>query len=452
MKSAFKILVVDDELEYRETSRILLESEGYAVGDVGSAAEALELLEKEYYPIVLTDINMPRQGGMELLLQIKKIYGEKVEVIIVTGFGSVENAVKAMKIGAFGYFIKSRDPAELFLEIERAKRLIKLEVSDKIENNKFESNIFLRQTKNDRMKKIIEDIDQFSKSRSNILLLGESGVGKEILAKAIHNSSDRSEMGFIPINCQAISEGLLESELFGHEKGAFTGALSRRVGRFEEANGGSIFLDEIGEMTLSTQIKLLRVLDSRQIERIGSNKSINVDFRLISATNKKINKAIKAGEFREDLFYRINTFIIDIPPLRERREDIEGMIDFFIDHYRTELKKNISGVDSKTKEFLLNYNYPGNVRELKNMIERMAVLSTDGILRLDNNKSVPKVGKPIEEVVPFKDARREFEINYITNVLNTTENNITRAATLMNISRRQLFNKIVEYNIKDKFK
>lgn len=449
MENSYKILVVDDQKDYRETSRILLEEAGYIVNDVDSTSEALKVLEKEYHPIVVTDVNMPGKNGIELLQEIKKKYKEKIEVIVITGYGSVGSAVEAMKMGAFSYCIKSGNPEELLLDIRRAKKLINLEANVKNENNRFVSKVFMNQTKSEKMKNVIEKIEQISMSSSSILLLGESGVGKEIFAKMIHKRSERHSRSFVPINCQAISDSLLESELFGHEKGSFTGALTKRIGRFEEASGGTIFLDEIGEMNLDTQVKLLRVLDSKKIERLGSNKSIDVDFRLISATNKNIEKAIKASEFRDDLFYRINTFIIEIPPLRERREDIEGMIEFFVNHYRCEMKKDTMKIDPKTMEYLLSYDYPGNVRELKNIVERLVVLSKDGILKFEsayeNKKEKSLVNK---EVKPFKVARSEFERNYIMNILKITDNNITKAATLMDLSRRQLFNKLVEYDIK----
>jgi len=452
MGESYKILIVDDEVEYRETFRMLLEEKGFIVGEAGTVLEALELLEREYYPIVLSDIIMPGKNGFDLLKEIKKMYKDTIEVIIVTGYGSIESAVKAMKIGASSYFIKSRNPEELLVEIEKAKILVKLQTQKNIVKREIGSKLYIDQTKSPKMLETLETIDAVSKSISNILLLGESGVGKEVLAHMIHDKSGRATMPFIPINCQAISGSLLESELFGHEKGSFTGAISKNIGRFEEANGGSIFLDEIGEMYLNTQVKLLRVLDTKQIERIGSSKSIPVDFRLISATNRDIKQQIINGYFREDLFYRINTITIEIPPLRERREDIADMIDFFVTRFSNEMKKPITSIDGETRDYLLNYHYPGNVRELKNIIERMVVLSTDGILRLkkfdteiqpNNKKAMNK------EVMSFRKARRLFEIKYIKSILAQYDNNITQAAKCMGISRRQLFNKLVEYNIKN---
>ncbi|SHK21216.1 DNA-binding transcriptional response regulator, NtrC family, contains REC, AAA-type ATPase, and a Fis-type DNA-binding domains [Geosporobacter subterraneus DSM 17957] len=450
MIESSKILIVDDEVEYRETYKILLEGKGFFVGEASSVQEALEILEREYYPIVLSDVIMPGKDGFYLLNEIKKTYRDAIEVIIVTGYGSIESAVKAMKIGALGYFIKSRNPEELFSEIEKAKRFIKLETQNNLIKKEANSKVFLHQTKSPKMLEVLKEVEVVSQFTSNILLTGETGVGKEVIASLIHQKSKMSKELFVPINCQAISDSLLESELFGHEKGSFTGATSRRIGRFEEANGGTIFLDEIGEMSLNTQVKILRVLDTRQIERIGSNKQIKVNFRLISATNRNLHKEIELGNFREDLFYRINTINIEIPPLRERKEDLKGMIDFFIMHFSNEMKKNIKGIDKNTEQYLLEYDYPGNVRELRNIIERIVVLSTDGILRLNTLGSTnikEKTGKQNKEIISFKKAREQFEIEYIKDALEKCDNNITRAANAMGISRRQLFNKLVEYNL-----
>ncbi|SKC86292.1 sigma-54-dependent transcriptional regulator [Maledivibacter halophilus] len=449
MMESTKILIVDDEVEYRETYRILLEQKGFIVEDAGSAKEALEILSKEYFPIVITDVIMPGEDGFYLLDEIKKSFKELIEVIIVTGYGSIESAVSAMKAGALGYFIKSSNPDKLFSEIEKARRLIKYEVQQFIVNRDVDSKLFLYQSKNLKIQKILRDIETLSESTCNVLITGESGVGKEIFAKLIHDKSSRSKGVFLPTNCQAISENLLEDELFGHEKGAFTGANTQRIGRFEEASGGTMFLDEIGEITPSIQVKLLRVLDSRYIERIGSNKRIPVNFRLISATNKDLKRAIQMKEFREDLYYRINTVNIEIPPLRDRREDLEDMIDFFIYNLSRETKKRIKGIEPNTKEFLINYSYPGNIRELKNILERMIVLSRDGILRMEKSINNQKKNATDDfQLIPYKEAKKDFEINYIKNALTMCDNNISKTAEKIGLSRRQLFNKITEYNLK----
>ncbi|HWQ31107.1 MAG TPA: sigma-54 dependent transcriptional regulator [Negativicutes bacterium] len=453
MNEAYKILVVDDEKDYRVSLKRILESKGYIVGEAESAADALNIIDSEYYPLILTDIYMPGIDGLRLLEEVRRRYEDSVKVILVTGYGSIDNAVQAMRKGAFGYFIKSHSPEELLAEVEKAKKIVNLQNQKNMRNKDNETSRFLYQSKNPKMQEILGIIDTIVDSSASVLLLGESGVGKEVLADMLHAKSVRRDMPFVAINCQAFSDNLLEAELFGHEKGAFTGAMGKRIGRFEEANGGTVFLDEIGEMSLNTQIKLLRVLENKRIERIGSNKSIAVDFRLISATNKDLPKAMKAKEFREDLFYRLNTITIEIPPLRERKEDIGGMINFFADYFRSELKKDIKGIESGTMDYLLNYQYPGNVRELKNIIERMVVLSKDGILSMNNPTAQsapnPELAETELELKNYRDAKKEFEIAYFRTVLKQCGNNITQAASMIGMSRRQLFNKIIEYNLKE---
>lgn len=450
MSSVFKILIVDDEKDYRDTLNMLLTAKGYIVGEAASAKEALDIIEREYYPVVVSDVMMPGMNGMDFLRKVKEGYDKALEMILVTGYGNVENAVQAMKSGAFGYFIKSHNPEELLIEIEKARKIINLQNQNSIEKRHTEGKRYLLQSKNSKMKEIIEIINTVAKSNANVLIKGESGVGKEVVAQMIHDRSLRAASAFVAINCQSFSDNLLESELFGHEKGAFTGAVERRLGRFEESHGGTLFLDEIGELSLSTQVKLLRVVENRTIERIGSNKPIFVDFRLISATNRDIRNLVKIGKFREDLLYRINTIEVEIPPLRERKEDIEDMIFFFADMFKNELKKDITGIDDETMSFLMEYDYPGNIRELKNMIERLVVMSEGGMLK--NRSGIAKTKKTDFQgfdVKPYKEAKSEFEIEYLANVLKQCNNNITRAAEMMRISRRQLFNKITEYNLKD---
>lgn len=442
-----KILIVDDELDYRETHRCLLELKGYSVKEASNVKEALEILSQEYFPIVISDVVMPDKDGFYLLNAIKNSFSEHIEVIIVTGYGSIENAVVAMQEGAFGYFIKSSNPEKLFSEIEKALKLTKWAVQRDIDHRNSDSKLFLNQTKNFRVKQIINDIESLGDSDCNVLLTGESGVGKEIFAKLIHEKGLRRKEVFMPINCQAISTSLLEDELFGHEKHSFTGANTRRLGRFEEASSGTVFLDEIGEIHHDIQVKLLRVLEGRYIERIGSNKQIPIDIRLITATNKNLEDSMAKKEFREDLYYRINTVNIHIPPLRQRREDIKDMVEFFIDMYSKDMKKKVRGVNSYTKDFLYHYDYPGNIRELKNIIERLIVLSPDGILRLENYRG--KVAKGYEQnLQSYKDAKKEFEINYLKNALLQNDSNISKTAMAIGLSRRQLFNKVSLYNLK----
>ncbi|MBE6033551.1 MAG: sigma-54-dependent Fis family transcriptional regulator [Clostridiales bacterium] len=453
--SLFKILIVDDEADYRETSKMLLEEFGYQVETAESGEEALKILEIEYYPLIITDIMMSGLNGIDFLQKVKSIYQQNVEVIMVTGYGSVETAVQTMKIGAFGYFIKSHNPDELILEIEKAKEVIDLKTLNNLHRESRE-NKFLVASKNKNMQKVWELVDKVAESNANILIIGESGVGKEIIANEIHIRSPRKIKPFVPINCQHYPDKLIESELFGHEKGAFTGAVARRLGKLEETNGGTIFLDEIGEMDLGTQVKLLRVLENHAIERIGSNRSITVDFRLVSATNRDIYAAVEEGLFRKDFLYRINTIEIDVPALRERPEDIEDLIDFFIERFAKQTGKHIIGMEPESKEILLKYQYPGNVRELKNIIERMVILSSGGMLTLDNKKAYVSENicnvqtiNSVKTNLSYKEAKQEFEKQYIKGVIEACGGNITHAAEKMGMSRRQLFNKITEYGIKN---
>lgn len=454
MTGIFRILIVDDDADYRETYRMLLTRKGYKIDAAASSEEAYQFMDKEYYPLIISDIMMPGISGVEFLREVKEKYNKNIEVIMVTGYGSVETAVQSMKLGAFGYFIKSHNPEELIIEIEKVHKIFTLQNINELNKNNKKSK-YLYTSKNKGMQNVYEMVRRVAESNSTVLITGESGVGKEIIAHMIHDKSLRANMPFIPINCQYYSSGLIESELFGHEKGAFTGASATRIGHLEEANGGTIFLDEIGDMEEGTQVKLLRVLETRQIERIGSNKLIDVDFRLVSATNKDLTKAVFNGRFREDLYFRINTIEIKIPPLRQRKEDLEDLIYFFIDRYNKEMGKGINDIDENTKRQLLSYSYPGNIRELKNIIERLVVLTTGSILKGDiinnnkaaNNNLINETGN--ENLTTYKEAKKDFEIKYINRVLKSCSNNITHAAKIMDISRRQLFNKIIEYDLKD---
>ncbi len=447
----FKILIVDDDADYRETYQMLLCSKGYEIVTAASAKEALAILEEEYFPLVITDILMPGIDGIEFLRQIKSIYNNAIEVIMVTGYGSIETAVQTMKMGAFGYFIKSHDPEEMVMEIQKVEKLAELTNLKSSNEMQIEKDALFG-SKNKEMQELWDLIQQVAASKASILIMGESGVGKEIVAKRLHQISGRGKRPFIPLNCQHYPQNLIESELFGHEKGAFTGALTKRVGKLEETSGGTIFLDEIGDMDLGTQVKLLRVLETRQIERIGSNRLINVDFRLVSATNKNVYEKVKQGSFREDFLYRINTIEIYIPPLRKRREDLEDFILFFIHRFSRETGKVILEVEAKTKEFLLNYDYPGNVRELKNIVERLVILSNDGTLKMNQSVQIETFEKNTssleqEGLLSYKAAKQEFEKKYIKEALSACGNNITKTAEKMGMSRRQLFNKIAEYKI-----
>lgn len=444
----FKILVVDDEAQFRNVYRIMLEYKGYEVTVAASGEECLEFLEKNIYDLVLTDLKMNGIDGIELLKKIKE-NNYKCEVMLVTAFSTVDSAVMAMKLGAFGYFIKGHDPQILIKEIEKLFKINELIFNNHSIKNKLMKFNYLLLTNNKKFKDILKIAEKAAISNSNILILGESGTGKEVIAKYIHQCSFRTDENFVAVNCQVFSDGLLESELFGHEKGAFTGAIEKRIGRFEEADKGTLFLDEIGEIHPNIQVKLLRALENRSIERIGSNKKIEIDLRLISATNRNLYKKITEGEFREDLLYRINTITIEIPPLRERKEDIPAFIDFFLNMFKSEMKKNIDNVEDGLMETLMNYDYPGNIRELKNIIERLVVLCDNNML---SKKDLPLLSDKNNiqtnlNLRTLKDVRQYAEKNHIRQVLTNCGNNISEAAKILDISRRQLYNKLYEYNI-----
>ncbi|MFR3567860.1 MAG: sigma-54-dependent transcriptional regulator [Paraclostridium sordellii] len=438
-----KILIVDDEIEYANVMKKIIKKKGYEVNVALSGLEAISIIEKDKsYDLVLSDLIMDKMNGVELLENVK-IINKDVEVILVTGYGTIENAVDAMKKGAFSYFIKSNPTKDLLNEIQKVKESIDLKSPKKTRDE------FKLTTKSKKFKDIIKIAEKVAISDINILILGESGVGKDVLARYIHNLSNRKDNAFVAVNCCAFSDGLLESELFGHEKGAFTGANERRKGRFELANRGTLFLDEIGDVSLDVQVKLLRTLENGIIERLGSNKQIKSDFRLISATNKNFKEEIEKGSIREDFFYRISTISITIPPLRERKEDLNELIKFFIKKYEYKYNKKINKIDSEIMDFLTTYDYPGNIRELKNIINRMIILSDNGKISKECLPSINK-NENFEKIIikPLKEIRKEFECEYIEKVLIQCGNNISQASKKLDISRRQLTNKIAEYKLR----
>ncbi|MDY3240103.1 MAG: sigma-54 dependent transcriptional regulator [Anaerovoracaceae bacterium] len=453
MNQYLKILVVDDEADSRETYKMLLESQGYTAVAASSAEEALAFLEQEFCHIILSDIMMPGMDGLAFLQEVKTRYQDRTEVIMTTGYGSIETAVEAMKRGAFSYFVKSHNPDELLLELEKAAS--RLEMANMKSIRKEESEKYLLGSKNPAMEEVWKLVDLVANSSANVLITGESGTGKEIVAEEIHQRSDRSDKPFIAINCQQYPHELIESELFGHEKGAYTGAVSRRIGKLEQAAGGTVFLDEIGDLSMDVQVMLLRVLEKKEIERIGSNTVIPVDFRLVTATNRPLEEMVREKTFRQDFLYRINTIEIKVPPLRQRREDLPDFIRFFVHKYEKETGKRITGIDDAAKDWLLHQEYAGNIRELKNIIERMVILSgSSGILTMEGGAETSASAvleenrnAETESSLSYKEARANFDRQFILDTLQTTNGNITKAAEKMGLSRRQLFNKIVELQI-----
>jgi len=460
LHQTLKVLIVDDELEYREVIQMILEDEGYITDTAESAEHALVKLDQETYHIVLTDLKMGQLDGIDLLKRIKEFYKD-IEVILITGNGTIENAVDAMKIGAYNYIVKTQPSEKLIKEMEKVKaEIIKKQLVKKPIEKKFS---YLVDSNSDVFKKVLKTVEKAAQSDANILILGESGVGKEMIASYIHECSNRKGETFIPVNCSSISETLLESELFGHEKGAFTGALERRSGMFKAADEGTLFLDEIGDISLSTQVKLLRALETRQIQRIGSNELESINFRLICATNRDLKQAIEEGQFREDFYYRINTIVIEVPALRERREDIKMFLDYFVTLFSKRLEKEIVSIDDQVIDFLITYDYQGNIREMKNIIERLVVLAEAGNISKETLPSIEKTQNSKDELIngdadsprlfakeqikPLKEVRQELEADYIDQALKACKFNISEAARKLGLSRRQLYNKMDQYKL-----
>lgn len=450
-----KILVVDDEKSFRELLKAILVKRGYETSCASNGLEAVKLMENEYFDIIITDLMMEKMDGMELIKHIKR-NNLSTKAIIITAYGSIENAVEAIKEGAFSYFIKSNSPQELIFEIEKIAKLNKLSFENSLLKTQISNLDAMLSTKSEKFANILELAEKVARTDANVLILGESGVGKEIITKFIHQKSERADNIMVSVNCHALPEGLLEAELYGHEKGSFTGSLSTRKGRFEAAEGGTLFLDEIGDIPLSTQVKILRSIENKEIERIGSNLPIKVDFRLICATNKDLNEEIAQKNFREDLYYRISTVTIEIPPLRDRKEDLPMLIDFFVKRSQEELKKKINHIDADLMNVLMEYNYPGNIRELRNIIERLIVMAEgDEITLRDAEKysifsNVRESNLDIEysKDISLKEVRAIAERKHIIDVLKANNFNMEMASQILQISSRQLYNKIKEYDIK----
>ena len=445
----FTILVIDDEKNIREGLSMALEDEGY---DVITAEDGKKGLEKALYDsvdLIITDLRMPLISGEEIL---KKVVTElpSIPVIVLTGHGTVELAVEAMRIGAYDFLTKPLDLDRLFRLVKRALEnrelvLQKKELEEKLEKNTSLAHIIGNSS---AIRKVFDEVKKVAPTKATVLITGESGVGKELVANAIHNFSQRRDKPFVKVHCAALAESLLESELFGHEKGAFTGAIERKRGRFELSNKGSIFLDEIGEINQNIQVKLLRVLQEKQIERVGSPEPIDVDTRVIAATNKDLEKEMKEGHFREDLYYRLNVVHIFIPPLRERKEDIPLLVDSFVKEFSNENGKEISSIEPKARNAIYNYDWPGNIRQLRNCIESAVVMTSDNILHFED---LPFKEKSENEVIkiPIGSSMEKAEREIIIKTLNHENNNKKKVADILGIGRKTLYRKLKEYNIED---
>jgi DNA-binding NtrC family response regulator len=445
----FNILVVDDEKNIRVGLGKSLELDGYNVLLAADGKEALDTVDKSDVDLVIADLKMPRLSGEELLKRMTASY-PTIPVIILTGHGSIEAAVNAMRDGAYDFLTKPVNLDHLTLLVKRAlsNRELVLEhraLQAELEKKSQFANII---GKSGSMKKIFEVVKQVAPTKASVLITGESGVGKELIADAIHYNSPRREKPLIKVHCAALTETLLESELFGHERGAFTGAVDRKRGRFELAHLGTLFLDEIGEINQSIQIKILRVLQEKKFERVGGEETLEVDVRIIAATNRNLKEEIATGTFREDLYYRLNVVNIDIPPLRERKEDVPLLISAFIKELAQENDKLVEGIDSKAMVTLYNYGWPGNVRELRNCIESAVVMCKSNVITVDDLppsiQSSPN-GNYIK--LPLGTSLAEAEKELITFTLNQHKGNKSKSATVLGIGRKTLHRKIQEYGL-----
>lgn len=449
-----KVLVIDDDVKMLELLRKVLSKRGYIVDISPKPKEAIEKFIKDGFDIVVTDINMPEMSGLEVLKQIKSTSPDTI-VIMITAFATVSSAVESMKLGAYDYIIKPFNIEEFVLIIDRASEqiLLKKEVEllrKEVQQRYSFGNII---GKSPQMQKVFQLIKQVANTNSNVIIYGKSGTGKELVAKAIHYNSPRKDKPFVAVNCSAIPESLLESELFGHEKGAFTGAVSSRKGLFEEANGGTIFLDEVGDMSLAMQAKLLRVIEDKEIRAVGSDKPRKIDVRIIAATHKDLEKAVKEGTFREDLFYRLNVIPIYLPELRERVEDIPLLVEYFLKKYGEEAGRPNIKISREALACMMKYSWPGNVRELENLIERLVVLSPGDeitVYDLPEHIRVCKAETLVEELtLGERITLEELEKRYILKVLRETGWHKSNAAKILGIDRRTLYRKIEEYKLEE---
>jgi two-component system response regulator AtoC len=452
-----KILIVDDELNMRLVLKALLNKEGYEVVTAADGFEALKILKGGDVEVVVTDMKMPKLDGMGLLERVNREY-PPTPVIIITAHGTIAAAVDALKKGAFDYITKPFDQDELKSVIHKAIKTRRLS----------EEELFLSPEEIDRqgivgssepMLKIYETIKKVAPTSTTILITGETGTGKDLIAYAIHNNSPRRNNPLVKINCAAIAENLIESELFGHEKGAFTGAVSMKPGKFELADKGTLFLDEVGEIPRDMQVKLLRMLQDQEFERVGGLRTIKVDVRLITATNRNLLQDVKDGRFREDLYYRLNVFPTHLSPLRERKEDILPLTDYFIEKFNRKLDRSVKHIDARVKEVLVRYDWPGNIRELENFIERIVLMAAgDTITFADipqewkSAAEVLFISQPAGQKKPFKDFVKshmeEVEKQSIIQCLEECGGNVTKAAQRLGLSRKGLQLKMIKYNLR----
>jgi two-component system response regulator HydG len=454
-RKPFHILVVDDDLSHLKTLKTIISSWGYEVTEADDGTKAVELVRKRPYDLILMDIRMAEMSGIEALTLIKD-YNPSIPILIMTAYSSVESAVGALKAGAYDYLTKPLDFDVLKLTLERTLEHASLKEENKNLKDKMSADYDLKNIvgKSRAMKDLIDMLAMIAPSEATVLITGESGTGKELIAISIHHNSSRKKHPLVVVNCAALTETLLESELFGHEKGAFTGADKRREGRFMQANKGTIFLDEIGETSATMQAKLLRVIQEREIQRVGGDESINVDVRILAATNRNLEEDVKNGKFREDLYYRLNVVKLNVPALRERQEDVSLLAQHFLVKYSEKNRKNIKGFSPLAMDMLIKYKWPGNVRELENTIERAVILLTgDNITEkeLPSNITEPYSEKndwveqprPITANRPLQDIEKEA----ILSTLEATGGNKSETARRLNINRKTLHKKLKIYGV-----
>lgn len=448
--SNLTILTIDDEENIRNGLADNFELEGYNVKAAGSGKEGLKIIENESIDLVITDLKMDGMSGQEVVRQVTTKY-PGIPIIVLTGHGSIDDATEAIKAGAFDFLTKPLDLDHLNIVVKNALRGKELaqqnkELKEKLLNKNNSLEMIGKSSELNRVRTMIE---KAAPTKANVLITGESGVGKELVANAIHKQSSRASAPFVIVHCAALSESLLESELFGFEKGAFTGAEAQHKGRFELANGGTIFLDEIGEINQATQVKLLRVLQEKTFERVGGEKTISVDVRIVAATNRNLEDEVKAGRFREDLYYRLNVVRIEMPSLRERKDDIPLLMHSFLREFNIENEKNIKGFDNRSKSALIKYNWPGNIRELKNCIESAVVMCTGDEIKIEDLPSSIRAQSEEKTIsIPIGISMEEAEKIIIQENLAANNNNKSKTADILGIGRKTLHRKIEEWENK----